>query len=226
MTNMLRFILDELLPPIIRDNKFIMKPLFWIWYKGKNVDKLMEFKSQIHKMSHEEFAEYYRIYDSLPERETDLTESSIKWIMNEVKDHKDASLIDIGCGNGYLLKRFEKEGFSNLTGIDIHPPEKDGNIHYVSGNVEELPFEDNSFDIVTCNHMIEHVLRPEKTISEIKRIAKKKVIITLPKQRYYRYTFELHINFYPQESYALRLVDHPDAQCEEIGGDWSIKIDL
>lgn len=198
-----------------------MYPLFYLWYKGKNVSKLMEFKSRIHEIDHDEFTHYYDIYDSLPNRETDLSSQSIDFILEELKDHKDAKIIDIGCGGGYLLKKLQAHGFTKLSGLDIHPPKLDPSIKIYSSNVEQLPFEDNSFDIVLCNHMIEHVLSPEKTISELKRIAKKKLIVTLPCQRYNRYTFELHINFYPQASYVQRALNVADSKCLKIAGDWS-----
>jgi hypothetical protein len=45
LTNTIRFVMDELLPPIIRDNKYFMYPFFYIWYKGNNVKVHMEFKN-------------------------------------------------------------------------------------------------------------------------------------------------------------------------------------
>lgn len=41
LTNAIRFILDECIPPIIRDSKLFMYPLFYIWFKGKNIEKVM-----------------------------------------------------------------------------------------------------------------------------------------------------------------------------------------
>ncbi|MFM2048604.1 MAG: hypothetical protein RI955_1152, partial [Bacteroidota bacterium] len=37
LTNTIRFILDECIPPLIRDSRWFMYPFFYIWYKGKKV---------------------------------------------------------------------------------------------------------------------------------------------------------------------------------------------
>lgn len=34
-------------------------------------------------------------------------------------------------------------------------------------------------------------------LAELRRVAKRRLIIVVPKQRNYKYTFELHINFFP-----------------------------
>ena len=222
VTNFLRFILDELLPPIIRDNRFFMYPLFFIWYKGKNVKKLMHFKDHIGNLSKEEFAHYYDIYDSLPNRETDLSEESIEYIYKKLNDDKNASIIDVGCGSGYLLKKLAASGFTNLTGCDLYPPTLEKNIKTDKVYLEKLPYQDKQFDYVICNHVIEHLLDLSVVIKELRRITKKKLIITVPKQRYNRFTFELHINFFPQESYVLREIKwQGEQECLLVGSDWS-----
>jgi SAM-dependent methyltransferase len=227
ITNSIRFVLDELMPPILRDNRLLMYPLFYIWYKGKNVQKLMHFKDRVHELTPEEFTHYYDIYDSLPKRETDLSEASIEYIYHKLEGFKDASIIDVGCGSGYLLKRLSRDGFNHLTGCDLNPPDLGEKIKTNKVYLEQLPYRDQEFDVVICNHVLEHVLDVEKTVHELKRITKKRLIITLPRQRYNRYTFELHINFFPQKSYLLRTLrwDGPH-ECELLGGDWSFSGDV
>jgi len=48
----------------------------------------------------------------------------------------------------------------NYTGID-HPED-----------IHELPYEDESFDLVFCNHVLEHTLSPAIVISEMRRVLK------------------------------------------------------
>jgi ubiquinone/menaquinone biosynthesis C-methylase UbiE len=219
--------MDNLLPSFLRDNKYFMYPMFFLWYKGKNVRKLMEFKSNFHTLTEEEFLNYYRIYDSLPTRETDLMEKSIEFILKHIENDKAQKIIDIGCGNGYLLKRLKEQGYTNLSGLDICTYFTDDTIAQYTGNIDALPFPDKHFDTVLCNHTLEHVLNLSKAISELKRITKKKLIITLPCQRYNRYTFELHIHFFPQASYLLNSLNNDNGkkitryECKKIQGDWS-----
>ena len=91
-----------------------------------------------------------------------------------------------------------------------------------------LPFEDKSFDVVTCSHVLEHVTEFEKCFSELIRVARKKVVIVLPRQREYRYVADLHVRFFPYE-YNVRLAlpkEFRNSKIEIVGGDWGIVINI
>ena len=107
------------------------------------------------------------------------------------------------------------------------PKSKFPEINIVTANIESLPFADKQFDIVTCSHTLEHVLDLPKAISELKRVARK-LIITVPKQRYYNYTFDLHIHFFPQISYLLKYINEPTENItyKNIKGDWTVVVTL
>ena len=89
--------------------------------------------------------------------------------------------LDIGCGGGILAEEFAAAGFK-VTGID--PSENSLNtakgharhygldIDYQSGTGENLQFENNSFDVVYCCDVLEHVRDLPKCISEISRVLK------------------------------------------------------
>ena len=65
------------------------------------------------------------------------------------------------------MSRFEKiHGENYITG-DIESP-----LAKVKMDIHEIPFEDNSFDVVFCNHVLEHVNDDRKAVSEIKRVLK------------------------------------------------------
>jgi SAM-dependent methyltransferase len=219
ITNTIRFVMDECLPPIIRDNKFFMWPFFYIWFKGKGLDTLMNFKSKVYNFSEKDYEELYKNQISMArDRVTDLNEPSIKYMLTQIDNTAD-TVIDIGCGNGYWLSRIDQKKFK-LAGCDIK-----NNLRYVdcdfhTGNIEHLPFADNAFDIVTCHHTLEHVMDLAKSIAEIKRIAKKQVIIVVPKQRYYYYTLDKHINFFPIKEYLEQAVGIENHTCKAVWGDW------
>lgn len=56
----------------------------------------------------------------------------------------------------------------------------EGTINFVICKPEELPFEDNSFDIVSAIHVLEHVRDIDKAFEEIHRVSKHNAIIALP----------------------------------------------
>lgn len=70
-------------------------------------------------------------------------------------------------------------------------------IQLVTAPVEELPFDDAAFDTVICTHLIEHLLEPRCAIAELRRMARRRLIVVVPREREYRYTSNLHFNFYP-----------------------------
>lgn len=221
ITNVIRLTMDELLPPFLRNSKTFMYPLFYIWYRGENVDKLMEFKNRFYELSEAEYAEYYQLHKTLRGEGTDMSRESLQFVKDHLGDDKGQSIIDVGCGNGYMLKQIRQWGYTNLSGSDIVEEELGIDINFKQGNIENLPFADNEFDVVICNHTIEHVLDPQKAVSELKRIAKKRLILTTPVQRFSKYTFDLHLNFFPIKSYLLHLMKIPNNKCVNNKGDWS-----
>jgi 2-polyprenyl-3-methyl-5-hydroxy-6-metoxy-1,4-benzoquinol methylase len=99
-----------------------------------------------------------------------------------------STLLDIGCGNGYLLSTVSSE---KKYGIDLSlnnimkaKQRLNSVAHCVlaQGNAESLPFKEASFDTVICSEVIEHVLRPEHVLQEAKRALKPEglLVITIP----------------------------------------------
>lgn len=141
-------------------------------------------------------------------------------MLSALEKDKQAKIIDVGCGNGYFLQKLKNNGHQNLSGCDIINHLTDKTIHFKKGNVEKLPYEDNEFDIVICNHTIEHVLNPHLAIKELKRIARRKLIITVPKQRYYYYTVDIHVNFFETKRELVNLLNINNYTCETLNGDF------
>jgi SAM-dependent methyltransferase len=89
----------------------------------------------------------------LQQRERDILRLLDKYGMNPLADRR---ILDVGCGSGGELRRFIEFGASpgNLFGIDLLPDriarakELNPLIDLRRGNAEELPYEDENFDIV------------------------------------------------------------------------------
>jgi ubiquinone/menaquinone biosynthesis C-methylase UbiE len=220
-TNAIRFFLDECLPPVMRDRKWLLWPGFWLAYKGKRVNEYMEFKARAFDMSEEEFAAAYENMESIgTARPTDMNLESIDFSLAAVAD-TEQSLLDVGCGRGYWLDILaEQRPNVELAGVDVLKDVPLKNAKYVHGSAEQLPFDDNSFDIVFSSHTLEHVRDLNAMVSELKRVARGKIIVVTPKQRPYRYTFDMHLNFFWFDYEIPRLFGLKNYELQNLKGDW------
>lgn len=85
---------------------------------------------------------------------------------------------DLGCGDGrFTLKVKEKIGSSETIGVDIYEESlkkaKEKGIMIEKADLnKKLPFEDESYDVIISNQVIEHLFYPVKFMWEIHRILK------------------------------------------------------
>ena len=111
-----------------------------------------------------------------------LFEPRAKYLASISNDEKD-SILEIGSGNGYLSVYLE-ENFNNVLVSDLseemlkHNPCK----KKLKASATDLPLEDNSFDLVTCSHLLHHLSDEDKVkaIKEMKRVARTKVVVYEP----------------------------------------------
>ena len=88
-------------------------------------------------------------------------EGLAKWSLSHLDISKDNVILDIGCGGGVNVKRFLKMTENKVYGIDYSElaversiklnksAVDEGKCEIIKGSVSNLPFNDNSFDIVT-----------------------------------------------------------------------------
>ncbi|MEO7268147.1 MAG: class I SAM-dependent methyltransferase [Knoellia sp.] len=82
-----------------------------------------------------------------------------------------ASLLDIGCGRGFLLDRFADAGLTGLTGVDVYDDVESEQWAYAQGDVTKpFPFDDGSMACVVAGEIIEHVPDPDAFLREIRRV--------------------------------------------------------
>lgn len=229
-TNRIRFILDECIPPIIRDSRWFMWLFYVAAYGRLSVSNLMNFKSKAYTMNDEEYADFYsKLHGSVSRRrETDLNEPSILRILSSLPNDPMMSLLDVGAGNGYLLSRLSDDRkWDRLVGVDVAPVCKsDRNFEIYKGALPRLPFGDKEFDVVTCTHVLEHVIDLPEAVNELIRITRKSVHVVVPRQRYYFYTLDEHLNFFPIVDPLIRLFRPYRVQTSLESGDWVLTVTL
>jgi SAM-dependent methyltransferase len=213
--------MDELVPLAIRDNYYFMYPFYRYWFNGsEDLGSIMRFKEVVHSMSEQEFTAFYETLKCRANiRPTDCSEASLEWVLQRIDVRKNKTLLDVGCGRGYCIVKFLGLGL-DVTGCDIYTTPAAGSVaNYVQGNVENLPFSDRSFDVVTCFHTLEHVRRLGAALQELKRVTRNQLFLIVPQQRFFRFTLDLHIHFFYSPIYFQSLVDCPRSECAQVGGD-------
>ena len=118
-------------------------------------------------------------YDEISRGYSELyKEEQIEKIL-KIVDYIDGndSVLDVGCGNAFYSKYFK-----NYKGIDksVKLVKKNKLCRY--GVAEDLPFKDKSFDVVISITAIHNFDDFEKSLDEMKRVRKKRVIISLLKK--------------------------------------------
>ena len=100
-------------------------------------------------------------------------------IFEFLKDKEYTKLLDIGCGTGYLIDMLAKVHDAEYTGVDLSPEmikqannKKIKNAKFVEGRSDEIPFDDNTFDIITCSQSFHHYPDTDKAMQEAKRVLK------------------------------------------------------
>lgn len=107
--------------------------------------------------------------------------------IKEIVNINPEQLLEIGVGNGFFSDYLRKKGF-NITTCDIDEKLNPDKV----GSVLTLPFSDNSFDLVVCFQVLEHLPfnHFSKALSEIKRVTKNMAIVSLPDvERCFKFSF-------------------------------------
>lgn len=122
--------------------------------------------------------DYFRYYDVLRERNESPAFSAE---LHEYARFAGKKVLDVGCGNGYVLSRFAMNG-AETHGVDLTPAAVDlcrrrfafMGLHgdFRVANAEALPFEDDTFDCVTSMGVLHHTPDTPKAVDEVYRVLK------------------------------------------------------
>ena len=111
------------------------------------------------------------------------------------------SVLDFGCGEGVLVQRWaERLGRGRVVGIDLEEESIQAgwaahtapNLEYRvmeagrANRVENLPFAECEFDLVSAIEVLEHVPDPEHTVAEMARCAERHLLVSVPREPLWR----------------------------------------
>lgn len=110
---------------------------------------------------------YFEVYYN---KKSDYPNKLAKYLLKFFNIKPKQTLLDVGCGIGEYLDAFEMLGLK-VTGIDSRPY---NDARICECNLEEcnIPFKDNSFDVVFSKSCVEHLSNPYEVIKDMKRVLK------------------------------------------------------
>jgi SAM-dependent methyltransferase len=141
------------------------------------------------------------------------------------------SLLDVGCGEGVLTHQWARRlgDERRVVGIDLDDPALHAewakrtapNLEYRVMKAENLPFADGEFDAATAIEVLEHVPDAEHTVAEMARVAKRWLLVSVPREPLWRglnmargaYWKDLgntpgHVNHWSKRSFVALLSRH------------------
>ncbi|MEA2467260.1 MAG: hypothetical protein QOJ57_1386 [Thermoleophilaceae bacterium] len=107
----------------------------------------------------------------------------------QVRWSSAASVLDVGCGEGIGTVRMAKVlPEARVVGLDVAHPglleewktRQHERIEFVSGSAYDLPFADDSFDLVSAIEVFEHLERPEQALGEMARVSRRGILLSVP----------------------------------------------
>jgi len=139
------------------------------------MSKLIRFKKTVYDSD-----EGYNLYAGNYDEKLEYLNSFEKRKLDDfLKDINGKKILDIGCGTGRIIQDLLDKG-ADITGVDVSTEmlkiaeKKFPNSNFVEADIRELPFKDNTFDIVICTFVIVHLkqVELEGAFDEVYRILK------------------------------------------------------
>ena len=140
------------------------------------------------------------------------------------------SVLDVGCGEGVLTVQWaDRLGDGRVVGIDLDDPKLRAewemrvrpNLEFRPEEATSLSFADDEFDMATAIEVLEHVPEPEATVAEMARVARRWLLVSVPREPLWRglnivrgaYVRELgntpgHVNHWSRRAFVSLLSRH------------------
>src|ERR1035437_2023270 len=131
------------------------------------------------KVDWEEYAQRIHLDDSLYNHDMMQRQR-----MEEIAKRCEGVVLDVGAGDGFLQHLLKLKGLESLgtevSDTRIKNARDKYDVQVIRGDINELEIGDDQFETVAATEVLEHTKNPGQGLKEMCRIAKKKVIFTLP----------------------------------------------
>ncbi|WP_271767632.1 class I SAM-dependent methyltransferase [Aquimarina algiphila] len=195
MKKLFKFILNTIPRPLLIRLSYIARPIIALFLRGKTYTDPIDGKS---------FSKFLP-YGYGKQRENVLSPSTLSlerhrllwlYLKNETDFFTTTSKVLHFAPEQAFYKRFRKLQHLEYTTTDLNSPLAD-----VKADICNLPFKDNEYDIIFCNHVLEHIPDDTKAMKELFRVLKPggMAILQIPQDLNRATTFEDDSITDPQE---------------------------
>ena len=102
-------------------------------------------------------------------------------------------VLEVGCGDGEIAERLRNRfPDAGITALDLpdaelrqHWDTRDG-VEFFHGDAHNLPFADDSFDLVVAVEVCEHLTHPWSGLAEMARVSNRHLVLTVPREPLFR----------------------------------------
>ncbi|MFM6347056.1 MAG: class I SAM-dependent methyltransferase, partial [Dolichospermum sp.] len=122
------------------------------------------------------------MYQSMLDTQEDINidVSSVRHLMPQyICDLKPETILEIGCASGRLYRQLQQYGYQgNYSGVEVadyviqQNRHKHPEINWQCGTAYNIPFPDSSFDLCFSLYVLEHLVYPERGLTEMMRVIK------------------------------------------------------
>ena len=166
MKKLFKFFLNLIPRPILIKMSYVIRPVLVLWLKGNR------YTDPIDNKSFRKFLPYG--YEN--QRDNVLSPSTLSlerhrllwlYLKNETDFFTSPKKVLHFAPEQAFYKRFRNQENLDYTTTDLHSPLAD-----VKADICDLPFENDAFDVILCNHVLEHIPNDTKAMQELYRVLK------------------------------------------------------
>ncbi len=131
-------------------------------------------------------------------------------VTEAVRGLETSEVLDAGCGEGETIERLGGLLDGEVTGVDLNPESVEfaakrvPSAEFQVADLTALPFADQSFDLVLCLEVLEHIPEPGAALAELARVCRGDLVVSVPSEPWFR------LGSLARGKYLKGLGNHPE----------------